>query len=187
MKKLLITIFAQTLMISVILLTGNRAGADDESLPVPFVRASANGHFYFKMIPESPLDREKGHGICYQVLSEAGDEVLWQTSGWYSNRVYLTHDGQYLVRYGNWPRGHELSENHLAIAFYHRGQLIRSYSTKQLVKDPAQILPSMSHYYWSRRDPEFDTFRYLFKLKTIDNVEYTFDIKSGNIITEQQL
>lgn len=164
-----------------------KAVADDEALPVPYVTASPNGHFYFKMIPEDFLDREKGHGICYQVLADEEDQIYWRTNDWYSSRVYLTHDGQYLVRFGNWPRGHELSENHVGIAFYHRGKLIKSYSTKDLVKDPQSLRTSKSHYYWHKGSPDIDIYRYQFKLTTIDNIEYLFSIKTGAIILETPL
>lgn len=175
------------LCLNLLLAFSSTGGADDEALPVPYVTAAPNGHFYFKMIPDSPLDREKGRGICYQVLGERNDQIFWETSGWYSSRVYLTHDGKSLVRFGNWPRGHELSDDHVAIAFYFAGKLIKSYSTKDLVKDPQKIQTSMSHYYWHKGSPEIEVYRYQFTLTTIDNIEYVFDIKTGNIILATQL
>jgi len=95
--------------------------ADEQSDPYPYVTTSLFGDYYFKMIPipeEDGYDHRKmnGFGICFRVLPLREDEVLWKTTGWYAFRIYLSGDGKFLIRMGDWPIGHELSDAHMALA-----------------------------------------------------------------------
>ncbi|OGW83391.1 MAG: hypothetical protein A3C47_03410 [Omnitrophica bacterium RIFCSPHIGHO2_02_FULL_51_18] len=161
--------------------------ADSEAPLFPYVTTAEYGHFYFKMVPDPSYDTNKGSGTCFEVTEGEADKILWQTTGWYSYQVYLSQDAEYLVRMGNWPRGHEVSAGHLAVAFYKKGNLLKSYSTKDLIKNPFAIKPTVSHYFWSSEAPVFKSSENQLIIVTEDKIEYTFDITSGEILTQKKL
>lgn len=161
--------------------------ADEEVAPYPYVTASEDGRCYFKMIPavdaEGRSDREKGSGAAFRVGAGGQDEELWRVEGWYAFKTELSRDGRYLVRIGNWPRGRMPSDDHLAIAFYDRGVLLKSYSTKDLIRSPEAVRPTVSHYHFGRPlgfEPPPDE---RFRLQTVDGLLYTFDVTTGAIVS----
>jgi len=171
------------------LMTALGAGADEEVAPFPYVSVSAGGRIYFKMVPDpaAPFDLERGSGAAYEVRGTEGDVVLWTTSGWYAFTTFLSGDGTHLVRLGNWPRGHAPADSHLAIAFYERDKLLKSYSTKDLILDATRIRPSASHYSFYVGQPGFvEPYGPAFRLVTVDGVEYEFDARSGAIQTTRK-
>lgn len=152
------------------------------------MKSSAGGRYYFKMIPHTPYDRKKGSGILYAVRSKGADKILWRVKGWYASRVYISYNGLYLVRLGNWQRGHAPSHKHIGIAFYKKGKLMRKYSTKDLIKNFSAVQPSVSHYQFLKQVIGFESgFSYRFKIRTIDNIEYTFNVSTGEIINEKKI
>ena len=164
--------------------------ADDEAGPYPYVTASEGGRYYFRMQPDPnrPFDRDVGSGVAYEVVAGKMDKLLWTTKGWYSFSVHLSHDGHYLVRLGNWPRGHKPSEADLAVAFYKSGTLLKSYNTKGLIRDPSKVEPSVSHYQFLRERPGFvEPYGYTFGLVTVDGVGYTFDVRTGKILQSKKV
>jgi hypothetical protein len=174
--------------IAALLLIYSIAWADSEAPPYPYVTVSEYGGYYFKMIPDkqNQYDGDNGSGICFEVTTDQTDKILWTTTGWYAFVTYLSYDGAYLIRMGNWPRGQELSSEHLAVAFYKEGELLKSYSTKDLVKDPSSIERTVSHYSWSAESPKLDSYEHRFTIVTKDNNEYVFDITNGSIISQKK-
>lgn len=171
-----------------LIFTGSLSWADLEALPFPYTTTTENGHFYFKMIPDSSYDdTNKGTGTCFEVTGGETDKILWKTTGWYSYQVFLSEDGVYLVRMGNWARGHEVSAEDLAVAFYKNGELIKSYSTKDLIKDASAIQRTVSHYFWSAKTPVFKPHENKLIIVTTDNLEYIFDISNGGILSQKKL
>ena len=167
------------------ILTNCHLYADKEGPQNSYVTSSINGRFYFRMEPDlsAPFDRKKGSGTLFEVQNDGNDVVLWKTEGWYSFKTFICHEGRYLVRIGNWPRGRELSDTHLAIAFYDKGILLKKYSTKQLIENPKTIKKSVSHYFFINKVIGFDpSYSHQFKLETIDGRTHTFDVKTGNKI-----
>lgn len=168
------------------------AKADEEVAPRPYVTVAGEGTYYFKMVPapNSPNDpqRMQGSGRAYRVVAGNQDELLWSTSEWYAYRVLLSDDGRYLVCLGNWPSGRLPSSGHLAVRFYDRGKVLKSYSTKDLVLDPDKIQPSVSHYEFVRETPRFvEPYGYVFRLVTVDGLEYLFDVQTGSVISKKKL
>lgn len=163
--------------------------ADREACPTPYVKANERGSIYFKMSPDpaAPCDRTKGSGAAYQVAVGA-DQLLWKTEGsWYAQTTFLSEDGRYLIRIGNWPRGRKPSKDHLAIAFYDNGKLLKRYSTLELIKDPSQVETSVSHYAFYHDPPGFTApHAKTFLLTTIDGIAYTFNITTGEIASTKK-
>lgn len=157
---------------------------DQEMAPFAYLSTGGFGDVYFKMLPgpNGSYDRSKGSGAAYKVKAEGPDELLWKTSGWYGFTTFLSADGKSLVRVETWPRGNAPSKDHLAIEFFHEGKSIRKYSTAELVENAEKITPTVSHYvYLAQGDSygwvaPFDTH---FRLKTIDDIEYVFDVTTG--------
>ena len=163
--------------------------ADDEAGPYAYVVTAQWGRYYFKMSPDpkDPYDHEKGVGVAYSVSPKGVDQELWKTEGWYAFQTYLSSDGRHLIRLGNWPRGHAPSKDHLAVAFYEDGKLLKAHSTLDLIRNLSKVRPSVSHYQYYKVTPNFKPNPQDFSLITVDDIEYTFDIKTGKITHQKQL
>lgn len=181
----------------------------DQPAPVfRHVTTSQGGRCFFKMIPEKwryennrPVKEKDAWGVAYE-LDENGELVeLWRTEGWYASEVFLSHDGRYLVRMGVWSVISEEFDD-VAVAFYDRGKLLKSYEVRDLIKRLHRIEFSASHYKWR---PEKQTVPngisselfpgsflqsdYLqgdyFHLVMIDKTAYRFDLATGTIIATE--
>ena len=60
-----------------------------------FVTTSPDGRFYFRMVPASAGDPARG--FCYEVGAGTSDRLLWQTDGWYANKLLVSRDGRYVA------------------------------------------------------------------------------------------
>ncbi|MBN1534785.1 MAG: hypothetical protein JXA20_19090 [Spirochaetes bacterium] len=158
--------------------------ADDEQSTYPYVSVALTGRYYFKMLPAEKgyYDHDAGTGIMCTLSRQGTEKELWRTGGWYAFRTYPSYDGECLVRIGNWPRGRRPAKDHLAVAFYKRGVLMKRYSTSDLIKENARVLPSVSHYEFLASVPGFSDFNYDFSLITVDRVHYRFNACTGEII-----
>ncbi len=166
---------------------GSVSWADSEPDLPSYITASERGQFYFKMVPDPSYDREKGAGICFEVIAGETDKILWKTAGWYSLQVYLSEDGEYLARMGHWPRGQDVSPEDLAVAFYKKGELLKSYSTMDLIKDSSSVERTLSHYSWIKGEPVYKSSENQLIIVTTENIEYTFDMTSGEILNQRKL
>ena len=155
--------------------------ADLVAPPRPYVVSSVDGSHYFKMIPDKKdvWNRAKAKGTLYEVRS-GKDKVIYSVSGWYSYQVFISNDGKYLIRMGDWPSGTPKTED-LAVAFYADGRQKKSYSTLDLLKEPDKAPRSISHYRWLDKADESYMLSEMFSVVTIEKVEITFDITTGKI------
>jgi hypothetical protein len=164
--------------------------ADREASQIPYVTAAPGGRCFFlmKSDPNNIWNREKGTGVCYEVTLQGEFKELWRTDGWYSFKTFLTADGHYLIRLGNWPRGRKLSADHVGVGFYKDGKLLKLYSTADLIRNESAIQLSVSHYQYLdyKHEPSLEyqpEKKYpIFKLVTIDGLHYQFDVKTGQIL-----
>jgi hypothetical protein len=187
------------LALIVLLITCGTSSADSPAPPTPRVMVSASGRYFFSILP--PHWNDKGQitrqplGTAYELQDNGSFRTLWRVTGWYAFQCFLSDDGRYLVRMGDWAFGHEPSKEDLAVAFYDRGKLLREYSTAELVKDKTKVVTTVSHYFWlaseaARFGPGRDEKHYeppptldddKFLLKTCDGIEYRFDVTTGKI------
>ncbi|MFT4713790.1 MAG: hypothetical protein ACI8W1_002283 [Candidatus Azotimanducaceae bacterium] len=69
---------------------------------IAFVTVSAKGDYYFKMSASGrtmpAMEGPKMEGIAFRAKSGDRDEVLWRTSGWFADNLFLSSDGTTLVR-----------------------------------------------------------------------------------------
>ena len=174
--------------------------ADNPAPPRPLTTMSANRQCIFTMLP--PKWKDTGgskskiavqpFGAAYQLRENGELAKLWAVKGWYDFEVFLSNDGRFLVRIGDWPEGDKPSKDHLAVAFYDSGKFLKSYSTADLVKDPSKVFPSISHYRWMWRSdetgtPELASESKTFSLTTTDGHEYEFDLETGSIKLEKKV
>jgi hypothetical protein len=122
-------------------------------------------------------------------FAPAGDTLLHTFDG-YAQELWL-HCGEgadplpSIVQAGPWPRGNRASAEHLALAFYHGGALVRRFSTLDIAGAPERVSASISHY---RVFSEVRGFRKqgtaspAFEAVTTDGRRLTFDAASGAIL-----
>ena len=168
-----ITIIILLLLCSIPFL-GSAIIYDQEIAPYTYTIYSSNQEYCFKMESDSS-------GVAYQIKNTRCKYEIWKTHGWYSFQTFITNDGSYLIRLGNWPRGDSPSVKDLAIAFYEKGKLIKSYSTRDLIKNDSLVVVSISHYRFMKDEQNLTG--YYFYLTTIDEILYKFDVRTGEILS----
>ena len=189
------------------LVYASAALADDEASNVPHVVAGPYGRCYAESVPRYHRDpaavpRQQGHTEVYQV--EASEDVLLQQYDWFSQFLFLRcrpGSETFVVRVGPWHRGHNPRPDHLAIAFYLSGRLIKRYSTLDIVGNEKaekgafskykNVSASVSHYTVFASFPELtkitetigSTFTedWVIKATTIDGRALVFDIETGEL------
>jgi hypothetical protein len=88
---------------------------------------------------------------------------------------------------GNRARGNTPSDRELAVAFYKHGELLKSYSTKDLVCNPMSVETTVSHYRWILWASLEPTWEKTFGIITTDSIQYIFDVATGEIASERKL
>ncbi len=201
-------IVCQAFLVALPVLTGAGAAlADDEASNVAHVAAGPYGRCYAKSVPANIYDpdgapRQQGRTEVFRV--GAASDVRLHRFDWFSQRIFLRCDpgeGTVVVRIGPWHRGHEPRADHLAIAFYRGGTLLKRYSTLDIATgDTAgsggaahsrNVSASVSHYTVFAADPEMirivsndgPVFRetWVIRATTIDGRELVFDMTTGAV------
>jgi hypothetical protein len=181
------------------------ASADQEASNYPHVVASPSGRCYAKSVPRHLYDpqdepRQQGRTDIYQVAD--AEDVLVGHYDWFSQVLFVRcQPGReaVVVRVGPWQRGHDPRADHLAIAFYQGGRLIRSYSTLEVAGDQRaeegafskyrNVSASVSHYNVFALWPEWAkitenvgatfTDDWVIKATTVDGRALVFDGATG--------
>jgi len=143
------------------------------------------------MLPKHKYSKE-AYGISYKLQIGGASKVLWSVRGWYAYKVYLSNNGEYLVRMGNPPSLIGPIPLHLAVAFYKNGVELKSYSIADLAIDNSKVKKTMRHdFYWSIYDKRYPLCdkrsrllpnRNIFYLKTMEGMEYLFSVRTGQIL-----
>ena len=157
--------------------------ADDEASNVAHVVAGSYGRCYAKSVPKHIYDpegepRQQGETRVYRV-NEAED-VLVNVYDWFSQRLFVRcspADDIIVVRAGPWHRGHDAAADHLVIAFYRGGKVVKSYSTLEIAGGELatdggfskykNVSASVSHYTVFQAGPE------MVKVTTVDGPVYS--------------
>ena len=161
----------------------------------PIVIVSPSAQCFLTLLPGRP---ERGQrtkepfGRAYKLQDDGQIRELWQVEGWYSfHECFLSDDGRYLVRVIDSPGGSKVSKDDLTIAFYDRGELLRQFSTADLVRGEKDGLGSV-RYSRGPSEPEvesswpaFDLSAFgdnTFRVTTVDRITYAFNVTTGEII-----
>ena len=194
-------------IVLILTLAASAAQADNEASNVAHVAASPDGRCYAKSLPDHVYDpepgpRQQGRTLLYRV----GDleDTLVREFDWFSQRLFIKcapSDDILVVRLGPWQRGHDPRGDHLAIAFYKGGELVKQYSTLDIAGDERAALGSIStyqnvsasssHYTVFAVEPELvkrttvDGFRFeelwTIEATTVDGRRLTFDLETGEL------
>lgn len=180
-----------SLLISAGLLFAGTASADSPVEPYDYTLVTENGQYIFVMLSHNASGGYNQTGFTWPdadisgKYSEAGlykndgsTTPLW-TIDWYSFDIELSSDGQHLVQYGPWAGSNAYDE--LAVAFYEEGRMLAHYSIQQLVRDPATLPHSVSHFEWLR-DSTFDDTKGELRIETYNGESYTFNVKTGHVV-----
>jgi len=188
-------------------MSADPALADDEASNVAHVVAGSYGRCYAKSVPKHIYDpegepRQQGETRVYRV-NEAED-VLVNVYDWFSQRLFVRcspADDIIVVRAGPWHRGHDAAADHLVIAFYRGGKVVKSYSTLEIAGGELatdggfskykNVSASVSHYTVFESEPEMikattvEGYVYsetwLIQATTIDGRVLTFDMETGEL------
>ncbi len=182
-------------VVTLALVFGCAPPLDIETQPHAYVVTGGDyGQVYFKMVPGSRRAGTVSKGRAYRVSAGEQDELLWSVSGWYAHTTFISRDGRYLVRLGNWPVGSEPEADDLAVAFYDNGVLLESYSTRDLIKNDELVPTSEAHYFYLLAGAEtgfvsrsrvYGAERSWFELVTVDGIRYTFDRRTGEVVSSE--
>jgi len=165
---------------------------DSPALPVSYIVESENGKFVFAMI--SPLSREEelnslndewGAKVTKirnkylqsgMYVNDGSNQLIWSVS-WYAYSVEIANDGEHVVRPGPWAS----SFDDEAVAFIRRGEIVKSYKIKELVKKKRKVHRTMSHFFW-QREMLFDRKQLKYYISTLDSKHYIFNVSTGETI-----
>ena len=189
------------------LVCASSALADQEASNVAHVAAGPYGRCYAKSVPAHTYDpegepRQQGHTTLYRVGD--GRDVVERRFDWFSQKLFLRcglADDTLVVRVGPWHRGHDPRADHLAIAFYKGGTLLKRYSTLDIaggekaadggLSKYANVSASVSHYTVFEAEPVMVkvttnagpvfTEHWIIKATTIDGRALVFDMESGEL------
>ena len=163
----------------------------------------------------SQIDLENGSKVFYMTpLRYDGDEYL--PSGLYYNtsppepiylissyhtaddisyfdryNVFLSNDGIYFVHFPI-PFYREIETSapiETVLEFYENGNLIKQYNASQLVENKKKIGYTVSMVMWEKdwgSQHRFDAENNTLSVTTIDDITYTFDITTGDIIAKEE-
>jgi hypothetical protein len=157
--------------------------------PHSYATTSRDGDYVFIMNP-GPEGEElaKGFGVCYRVLPRGELKEVWRTSGWWSQWIELSWDGQHLARVGCWDSGDQDNVavgDSLALALYKEGRLLKQYRVADLVKDDGKFqVTSAGTCWWALSEhgkPNFRSWMGDYFLRTADGIEYVFELSSGGV------
>ena len=176
-----------------LLLTAASASSDDEASNRAHVVASQFGQCYAKSVPAESYG-SKGGTRVYAVTPT--HDPLIASFDWYAGQIYLAcnigRPGQQValsvIRLGPWARGHQASADHLAIAFYFGGKLVKQYSTLDIAGAPGNVSSSVSHYTVFERIDGYQSQSsnfYTFEAVTTAGKRLAFDPTTGDIISTQ--
>ena len=168
------------IVVSLLFLTWVMYGWSIKQLAPPhaYKKISVNKKYYFKMNPGAG---KTGYGAMYQFNMLTQDKLMYETNGWYAHDVDISHDGIYLVRLGYSYYG-SFEPDEFALGFYKKGQLIKGYLNKDLVRDKSIFTNKYGQrsgcclnkvYGFEGKES------YYYKVKTLDNMIYVFDVRNG--------
>ena len=180
------------LVVLFIFIVINEVFADTPPYYHSYQRVVGDGKYVFVMLYEHSAPLMSSPGKQYpssgMYLADGSNVPIW-TVDWYELDVFVSSDGEHLVRIGPWPllAGGEsdpskLTTNlqQLAVAFYERGKLLKKYAIADLIKNTDRLQQSLSHFQW-QKDIFFDETLDKLTIVTLDDQKYIFDVKTGDL------
>jgi hypothetical protein len=165
---------------------------DSPALPVSYAVESENEKYIFVML--SPLSKEQElsslnaewgektskirnkYSVSGMYPKDGSSELMWGVS-WYAHSIEIANDGELIVRAGPWAS----SFDDEAVTFIKRGEVLKSYKIKELVKKKRKVERTVSHFFW-RDETLFDRKQLKYYISTLDSKHYIFNVGDGEII-----
>lgn len=162
----------------------NTAIASEGIPPHDYTLTSPNGgEFIFAML--APYDWAADSWIRARFpksgmyKNDGTGQLLW-VADWYADKVSITSDGIYLVR---WPDSPGISNYEgLVLAFYKNGQEIRNYQLNELVAEPQYLSIDGEYSYRWLSSSAFDDQTKSLAIETQDRRKYVFDVTTGEVL-----
>jgi hypothetical protein len=191
MKRTLPSTMMGTAFLLILTAIGLPAIADEEVANRPHVVADPNGGLcYAKSVPNANQGKE-GSTAVYKVESSR-DELLY-TLPWYSQEVHVRCGigrkwTPAVVQMGPWNTGRSASADHLALAFYYDGKLVKRYSTLEIAGAAGNVRTTKSHYTVIRSVTGFtnDYPDARFVVVTEDGRRLAFDPVTGTLLSTER-
>lgn len=187
------------LALLVLLFGASNALADQAGSPPDFTVVSPDGKHIFVMADQHGLT-ELGYPASGMYLNDGSREPLW-TVDWKAF-VSVPSGGDVILRHGTWPQYSGRYEEE-AISFIVRGQVVRTYTAREIVDFPWLLPHTVSHYTWGlgwcevdghdgirvsggatykNHGVEFDGSGETAIVRTALGDQLTFDLRTGNLI-----
>lgn len=170
MKKL----FLASLMMLLFLFGQIFASADSWIPPTSFEIESKDGSKVFRFEPNS-----NNHSTAVLYDNSNPPKAIYTVENlrsWaYENNFFFSDD---LMHFFFIPP----ADFDIALEFYSKGKLKKTYYIKDLVKDHSKISYSISSAWWLKEGVKVSQDNNTLTLTTVDNLTYNFDITDGNIL-----
>lgn len=127
------------------------------------------------------LDPRKMTTTVFRVAADGKRTQFWQMYGWF-RVVDLADDGEHLIV------GHSgmnllplnVEKDDILIYFIRRGEIIKTASLQELIRRPANLKRTASHYLWGSYGGLDQDGRYV--VETVEDRTIRFDVRTGEPI-----
>jgi len=175
-------IFSITLAISVAFILSVILQADTFVRPEPSKTISADGSRVFVFNPPTHLsDSYPAMGVY---LNTEPLELNYIINIWDINRYGMLFESDFILSsdFEYFALIPTVSKD-TALRFYARGRMVKTYYIEDLVHDMSAVLFTVSTAWWENwRARDFDPINNRLTITTVEDITYTFDIRSGEII-----
>lgn len=154
------------------------------ALPTPYVATSYHGRCFVVMVPRNAHTASSPkvvpHCIAYMIKSDGSFSQIWEVSGYFSNKVYLSDCGKFLIQID--PGRHvKMDIEQVGIKFFKNGKLTMKYSLKEIL-DLRDISPKRALRYSWYDSKSTHISANTFYLVTHEGTKYAFDLMTGKML-----
>ena len=123
----------------------------------------------------------------WELIDKSSGKARYQLLGDYlsSMTIFVSDDGRNVVAIDDFSE-REATEDLDVLLFYDEGKLIKKYTLGELLNDTENIERSVSHFRWFFFPNKLRIEASKLTLKTFELFNYTFDIKTGEILKKER-
>lgn len=188
-KKMVVSLF----FCGITFLLGFSAYADTMALPTPYTVILDNGDKIFYMTPRGEEDEKHlKSGLYYNteppvniyyINDNERFNINYSWGYFYNGNIFFSRDGSHFAYIGSAHTTGWRDLKGTAIAFYENGDLIKSYTVRELVRERSKVTFSVSSAWWEEwKEREHNQQDNTLTVTTKDGRVITFDITTGEII-----
>jgi hypothetical protein len=98
---------------------------------------------------------------------------------WYSNEVFVSDDGQHVIRTGPLPT----SPTEEAFSLVENGEIKKTYTITDVISWPRFLPHSASHFEW-KKEIMVDNMGGTFTVTTLEGKSFVFNLKTGQLVSK---